>query len=324
MSDVALRPGDRIFIAGHRGLVGSAIVRRLRSEGHFHLILKTREQLELTDRAAVLDMFRDERPDHVILAAAKVGGIAANMAQPVEFLVENLRIQDSVLEGVLRQRCRRTVLLGSSCIYPREAPQPMKESSFMQGPLEPTNESYAIAKIAGIRLAQALWEQHKVSVLLPMPSNVYGPGDHFELERAHVVPALVRRFVEAKERDAPFVRLWGTGRARREFLHVDDLADAVVFLMRSYERPDIINVGTGTDVSIKELAELVRAAVGYGGDIEWDETKPDGMPQKLLDVSRMRSLGWHHTVDLRDGIRTVVDDLRRRTGDMPATAARLS
>lgn len=275
-------------------------------------MLRTRTELDLTDRDAVLAFFARERPDHVILAAAKVGGIAANMAQPVGFLLDNLKIQNNVLEGVLEARCRRTVLLGSSCVYPRAAPQPMSESAYMHGPLEPTNESYAVAKIAGIRLAQAIWEERSLSVLLPMPSNVYGPGDHFELDRAHVVSALVRRFVDARERGADAVTLWGTGSARRELLHCDDLADAIVFLMDRYERPDIINVGTGEDVSIRELAELVRELVGFDGRIEWDTSRPDGMPQKLLDVSRIHALGWRHRIPLREGITTVIADYHSR------------
>lgn len=307
-----VRPDDRVFIAGHRGLVGSAIVRRLEADGATHLLLRSHAELDLTIRDDVLRFFRTERPDLVVLAAAKVGGIAANMAEPVEFLIENLRIQNNVLEGARELRCRRTVLLGSSCIYPREAPQPMSETAFMHGPLEPTNESYAVAKIAGIRLAQALWEQDQLSVLLPMPSNVYGPGDHFDLKRAHVVSALVRRFIDAKDAGDRAVRLWGTGSARRELLHTDDLAAAVMFLLENYERPDIINVGTGEDISIRDLADLVRSIVGYRGEIEWDTSKPDGMPQKLLDVTRIHGLGWHHKIDLPAGIATVISDYRSR------------
>lgn len=312
MLESAVSTSHRTFVAGHRGLVGAGIVRRLAREGFDELILRGREQLDLSSRDDVLRFFREERPDHVILAAAKVGGIAANMAQPVDFLLENLKIQNNVLEGALEVRCRRTVLLGSSCIYPREAPQPMRESTYMHGPLEPTNESYAIAKIAGIRLAQALWEQHGLSVLLPMPANVYGPGDHFDLARAHVVSALVRRFVDATEQSAPSVTLWGTGNARRELLHTDDLAAAILFLMRTYERPDIINVGTGEDISIRDLAQLIARLTGYRGAVEWDTSRPDGMPQKLLDVSLIHSLGWRHEIDLPAGVETVIADYRAR------------
>jgi GDP-L-fucose synthase len=301
-------PGRRIYVAGHTGLVGRAIAARLRAEGGHDLILRTHGELDLTFREDVLRLFADERPDDVIIAAARVGGIAANIAAPVEFLLDNLKIQNNLLEACLQFRVDRTVLLGSSCVYPREAPQPMKESSFMHGPLEPTNESYAVAKIAGIRLAQAMWAQHGLKVLLPMPSNVYGPGDHFELGRAHVVSALVRRFCDARERGDAEVVLWGTGAARRELLHVDDLADAVLFLLANYDQPDLINVGTGYDTTIAELARLIAETVGYRGSIEWDRTKPDGMPQKLLDVSRIHALGWHHRIDLPEGIRSVVAD----------------
>jgi GDP-L-fucose synthase len=308
----ALGKQDRIFVAGHAGLVGSAIVRRLRAAGYANVLVRPRAELDLRSRDDVLAFFRAERPVHVVIAAARVGGIAANIAQPVEFLLDNLKIQNNIFEAVLELRCHRTVLLGSSCIYPREAPQPMPETAYMHGPLEPTNESYAIAKIAGIRLAQALWEEHGLSVLLPMPSNVYGPGDHFELERAHVVSALVRRFVDARDRRDASVTLWGTGNARRELLHSDDLADAIVFLMERYERPDIINVGTGSDVSIRELADLVRCLVGFDGTIEWDPSKPDGMPQKLLDVTRIHELGWRHRIELQVGVRSVIEDYLAR------------
>jgi len=276
------------------------------------LILRTRGELDLRSRDDVFRLLAEARPEYVIVAAAHVGGIAANIAAPVEFLLDNLKIQNNLLEACLEYRVTRTVLLGSSCIYPREAPQPMREESFMHGPLEPTNESYAVAKIAGIRLAQALWAQHGMSVLLPMPANVYGPGDHFDLQRAHVVAALVRRFSDATESGAREIVLWGTGSARREFLHVDDLADAVLFLLRNFDRPEIINVGTGYDVSIQELADLVAEVVGYDGSISWDHSKPDGMPQKLLDVSRIHALGWHHRINIRDGIRSVLEDYRAR------------
>lgn len=301
-----------MYVAGHRGLVGSALVRRLRANGHDNLVLRSSDELDLRVAADVDRFFHEQRPEYVILAAARVGGIAANIAAPVAFLLDNLKIQNNVLEASLATGVHRTVLLGSSCIYPREAPQPMKEDSFMHGPLEPTNESYAVAKIAGIRLAQALWDEHRMSVLLPMPSNVYGPGDHFDLDRAHVVSALVRRFSDAKQDGLTNVTLWGTGNARRELLHTDDLADAILFLIREYERPDIINVGTGSDVSIAELAALVAQATGFRGAIEWDTTKPDGMPQKLLDVSRIHALGWRHLIELPEGLQTVVADYHRR------------
>ena len=299
------------YVAGHTGLVGRAIAARLRTDGH-EVITRSHAELDLRVREDVFRLFAHERPERVIIAAARVGGIAANMAAPVEFLLDNLKIQNALLEACLEYRVDRTVLLGSSCVYPREAPQPMSESSFMRGPLEPTNESYAVAKIAGIRLAQAMAEQHGLKISLPMPSNVYGPGDHFDLQRAHVVSALVRRFSDAAERGEPEVVLWGTGRARREFLHVDDLADAVLFLLERYDEPELINVGTGIDISIRELAELIATIAGFRGTIGWDTSKPDGMPQKLLDVSKIHALGWRHRIALPEGIATVLWDYRMR------------
>lgn len=307
-----LKTNTRIYVAGHRGVVGAAIVRRLRSAGFDQLILASRSEVDVRDRAAVDRLFSETRPEVVIVAAAKVGGIAANIAAPVEFLVENLEIQNNLLLAAQQHGATKTLFLGSSCIYPREAPQPMREESFMHGPLEPTNESYAVAKIAGIRLGQALHEQHGMTVLNPMPSNVYGPGDHFEFERAHVASSLVRRFIEAVDTGAPAVTVWGTGAARRELLFNDDLADACVFLLEHHDTPEIINVGTGVDHSIRELAELVADIVGYDGSIEWDTTKPDGMPRKVMDVSRIHALGWRYKVDLEEGLRAVVADFRRR------------
>lgn len=299
---------SKIYIAGHRGLVGAAILRHVTSNGFNNVIVRTRAELDLTFRKDVWRFFNDERPEYVILAAAKVGGIAANMAEPVEFLVNNLEIQNNVLLACHKFRVTKTIFLGSSCVYPREARQPMHESDFMSGPVEPTNESYAIAKIAGIRLAQALSQQHKLNVICPMPCNVYGPGDHFEFERSHVVSALVRRFIEAKRNNAPSVTLWGTGSARRELLHVDDLADACLFLLKKYDSPEIINVGSGYDLTIRELAETIANIVEYNGGLDWDSTKPDGMPKKLLDVDRLNKLGWQHKIDLETGIRSVVKD----------------
>ena len=303
---------SKIYIAGHCGLVGAAILRRFVSNGFDKVIVKTRAELDLTSRKDVWDFFHSEQPEYVILAAAKVGGIAANMAEPVEFLVNNLEIQNNVLLGCHKFRVIKTMFLGSSCVYPREAPQPMSESCFMSGPVEPTNESYAIAKIAGIRLAQALRQQHKLNVICPMPCNVYGPGDHFEFERSHVVSALVRRFIEAKRNEAPSVTLWGTGVARRELLHVDDLADACLFLLHNYDSQDIINVGFGYDLTIRELAETIAKIVEYNGRLDWDISKPDGMLQKLLDINRLDNLGWHHKIDLETGIKSVVMDFESR------------
>ncbi len=299
---------SKIYVAGHRGLVGASILRHLISNGFSDLIVRTRAELDLTSRKDVWDFFDKEKPEYVILAAAKVGGIAANMAEPVEFLVNNLEIQNNVLLACHKFLVTKTMFLGSSCIYPREARQPMHESCFMTGPVEPTNESYAIAKIAGIRLAQALYQQHKLNVICPMPCNVYGPGDHFEFERSHVVSALVRRFIEAKRNNAPSVTLWGTGSARRELLHVDDLADACLFLLYHFNSPEIINVGSGYDLTIRELAETIANIVEYNGRLDWDITKPDGMPQKLLDVNRLSKLGWRHKINLETGIKSVVED----------------
>ncbi len=310
MIDLAVQA--KIFIAGHRGLVGSALVRCFQNQGFNNLLLRTRAELDLTSRAAVGRFFETERPEYVIIAAAKVGGIAANIAEPVQFLVENLDIQSNILLACRDFLVAKTIFLGSSCIYPREAPQPMREDYFMKGPLEPTNESYAVAKIMGIRLAHSLRQQYGTNVICPMPSNVYGPGDHFEYERSHVVSALVRRLVEAKRKGIPTVTLWGTGEARRELMHVDDLADACLFLLKNYDSPDIINIGTSEDVSIRYLSKTIARIVCYTGNLEWDLSKPDGMPRKLMDVSRLRSLGWCPRIDLESGIRTVIVDFERR------------
>ena len=299
---------SKIFVAGHRGLVGAAVLRCLISKGFYNVIVRTKSELDLTSRKDVWRFFDSEKPEYVIIAAAKVGGIAANMAEPVDFLVNNLEIQNNVLLACNYYRVTKTVFLGSSCIYPREARQPMQESDFMSGPFEPTNESYAVAKIAGIRLAQALYQQYKLNVICPIPCNVYGPGDHFDFERSHVVSALVRRFIEAKRNNVPGITLWGTGNARREFLHVDDLADACLFLLKNYNSPEIINVGSGYDLTIRELAQKVAKIVEYNGRLDWDVTKPDGMPRKLLDVGRLNKLGWQHKIDLDTGIRSVVKD----------------
>ena len=307
-----MKPTDRVFVAGHRGLVGSHLVSTLQREGFESLILRSKDECNLTSRTAVFDLFEETRPDYVLIAAAKVGGIAANMAAPVDFLLDNLKIQNNLLEACLEHRVTKTMFLGSSCIYPREAPQPMPESCFMQGPLEPTNEAYAVAKIAGICLAKSLHEQHGLNMICPLPCNIYGPGDHFEFERSHVLSALVRRFSEAKAQGAASVTLWGTGSARREFMHAEDLAEACLFLLREWDSPELVNVGTGSDLSIKELAAVVAAEVGYEGSTEWDTSQPDGMPRKLLDVSKLHALGWQHRISLEAGIRSVVADFQKR------------
>jgi len=297
-----MSPGDRIFVAGHRGLVGSAIVRRLRAAGYEQLLLRTRQELDLTDTAAVRSFFDAERPDYVFLAAARVGGILANNTFPADFIRENLAIQLNVIDAAYRAGVRKLLFLGSSCIYPKYAPQPIKEEYLLTGALEPTNEAYAIAKIAGIKQCQAYHRQYGAKFISVMPTNLYGPGDNFDLETSHVLPALIRKFHEAKTTGAHEVTIWGTGKPRREFLYVDDLADACIFLMQNYDSPEIINVGTGKDISILELAHLVADVVGYSGEIVRDESKPDGTPRKLLDVSRITALGWKPKVSLREGI----------------------
>jgi GDP-L-fucose synthase len=297
-----MRNDARIYIAGHTGLVGSALVRRLRAAGHTCLITATRTELDLTRAEEVDEFFRVARPDFVFLAAARVGGILANSSQPVEFLRENLLIQLNVLHAAAATNVERLLFLGSSCIYPKHAPQPMKEEHLLTGPLEPTNEPYAIAKIAGIKLCQAYARQHGANFISVMPTNLYGPGDNFDLQTSHVLPALIRKFHEAKMKQQPAVGVWGTGTPRREFMHVDDLADACVFLMQESAPPDLINVGVGQDISIREVAELIRDVVGYRGDLIFDHSKPDGTPRKLLDVSLLTSLGWTARTGLREGI----------------------
>ena len=299
----ALDRHSRIYVAGHRGLVGGAICRALLARGFTDLVTRTRSELDLRDRAAVDAFFHNERPEHVILAAAKVGGILANDSFPVEFLRDNLEIQTNVIDAAFRHQATKLVFLGSSCIYPKLAPQPIREDSLLTGPLEPTNEWYAIAKIAGIKLCQAYARQHGFRAISVMPTNLYGPGDNFDLKASHVLPALIRKFHEAKTSGAPEVVVWGTGKPRREFLHVDDLASAVCFLLERYDSPEIINVGVGEDVTIAELAALVREIVGFTGAVVYDTTKPDGTPRKLLDVSRIAALGWQAKIALADGIR---------------------
>jgi len=297
-----LSGASRLFVAGHSGLVGSAIVRRLGALGCRNVLVRGRSELDLRDHAAVDQFFREHRPEFVFLAAAKVGGILANSTRPAEFLHDNLAIQTNVMDAAWRHGTKKLLFLASSCIYPKLAPQPMKEEYLLTGPLEATNEAYAIAKIAGLKLATAYHAQYGFSTISLMPTNLYGPGDNFDLESSHVLPAMIRRFHEAKISGTPSVTLWGTGTPRREFLHVDDLANAACFLMENYNRPDLLNVGVGVDLTIAELAALVAGIVGFSGRIDFDATRPDGTPRKLLDVSRVHALGWRAQIPLERGI----------------------
>ena len=297
-----MQKSDTIYVAGHRGLVGSAIVRGLQAAGYQNLILKTRAELDLTNQVAVREFFSAERPHYVFLAAAKVGGILANNVLGADFIRDNLLIQTNVIDSAWRSGAKKLQFLGSSCIYPKLAPQPIREIDLLTGPLEPTNEPYAIAKIAGIGMCQAYRAQHGFDAISLMPTNLYGPNDNFDLKSSHVLPALMRKFHEAKLARARDVVIWGTGTPKREFLHVDDLADAAIALMHTYSGAEIVNVGTGEDISIRDLAMLVREVVGFEGALVQDTSKPDGTPRKLLDVSRLTSLGWRARISLRDGI----------------------
>ncbi|MDQ8051011.1 GDP-L-fucose synthase [Luteibacter sp.] len=308
---------SRIYVAGHRGLVGSAIVRRLDQLGFGNLLVSTHKEMDLTNQAQVESFFERERPEYVFLAAAKVGGINANNSYPAEFIRDNLMIQANVIHSAWQHGVKKLAFLGSSCIYPKLAHQPMAESELLTGPLEPTNEWYAIAKIAGIKQCQAYRRQYGFDAISIMPTNLYGPGDNFDLQNSHVLPAMIRKFHEAKQRGDSQIVIWGTGTPRREFLHVDDMADATVYLMREYSGEELVNVGVGEDLTILELAHLVRDVVGFEGEIVNDPSKPDGTPRKLLDVSRIRGLGWSAKIALRDGIaetydwfRTHVDEVR--------------
>ena len=298
----AVEKSDKIFIAGHRGLVGSALIRKLEEEGFANLLRRDRAALDLCDTRAVDDFFAAEKPSVVVLAAAKVGGIKANTDEPVEFLFENLQVQNNVIRAAYETGVRKLLFLGSSCIYPKHAPQPIPESALLSGPLEPTNEAYAIAKIAGIKLCQAYNREYGANFISAMPTNLYGPNDNFDLVSSHVLPALLRKAHTAKVEGQPELVVWGSGNPRREFLHVDDLAAACVFLLEKYDSPEVINVGAGEDISIRELAELIGDIVGFEGQLAWDTTKPDGTPRKLLDVSKIHALGWRHRIGLREGI----------------------
>lgn len=307
-----MKKGAKIYVAGHQGMVGSAIVRRLEELGFAQLIVRTSAELDLRNQQAVASFFEQERPEYVFLAAAKVGGILANDTFRATFLYDNLMIQNNVIHEAHRSGVTKLLFLGSSCIYPKMAPQPLREEYLLTGPLEPTNEPYAIAKIAGIKLCEAYREQYGSNFISVMPTNLYGYHDNYHPEHSHVLPALIRRFHEAKVDGAPSVRIWGTGTPRREFLWADDLAEACVFLMQEYNEREFLNIGTGSDISILELAKLIKEVVGYEGDIELDTNKPDGTPRKLLDVSKLHGLGWKHKTPLETGIRKAYQDFISR------------
>jgi len=302
-----MKKAEKIYVAGHNGMVGSAIVRKLESEGYHNFVFRTIDELDLTDQHAVRTFFAVEKPDYVFLAAAKVGGIVANNTYRAEFIYDNLMIQNNVIHCSYENNVKKLLFLGSSCIYPKLAPQPLKEEYLLTGLLEPTNEPYAIAKIAGIKMCDAYRSQYGCNFISVMPTNLYGPGDNYDLKKSHVLPALIRKFHEAKINGKDKVEVWGTGKPLREFMHVDDLASACYFLMQNYHEPGFINIGTGTDVSIKDLALLVKKVVGFEGDLYFDTSKPDGTPRKLMDVSRLHALGFSHTIELEQGIRMVYE-----------------
>ena len=299
----------KIYIAGHRGMVGSAILRKLQAEGYTNFALRTSAELDLRRQTEVEEFFLKEKPDYVFLSAAKVGGILANNTYRAEFLYDNLQIQNNIIHSAWQNGVKKLLFLGSSCIYPKLAPQPLQEESLLTGLLEPTNEPYAIAKIAGIKMCDAYRSQYGFSAISVMPTNLYGPNDNYDLKSSHVLPALIRKFHEAKKNGSPNVSMWGTGSPLREFLHVDDLADACSFLMQNWDEPGFLNVGTGTDLSIKDLALMIKEIVGYTGEIVHDTSKPDGTPRKLMDVSRLHALGWQHRISLPQGIRKVYAEL---------------
>ncbi len=305
---------SKIYIAGHRGMVGSAIIRNLQKQGFTNIITRTSTELDLRNQQAVADFFTKEKPEYVFLAAAKVGGIQANNIYRADFIYENLMIQNNVIHSSFINKVKKLMFLGSSCIYPKLAPQPLKEDYLLSGVLEDTNEPYAIAKIAGIKLCESYKRQHGCDFISVMPTNLYGPNDNYNLNNSHVLPALIRKFHDAKENKAPNVELWGTGTPMREFLHSDDMADACVYLMKNYSEQKIVNIGTGVDLTIKDLALLIKKIVGYSGDIKHDLTKPDGTPRKLMDVSFLHSLGWKHKIELEDGIKAVYEDFRKKEG----------
>lgn len=299
---------DKIYIAGHRGMVGSAILRQLRSEGYSNLVYKTSSELDLRNQEAVKRFFEEEKPEYVFLAAAKVGGILANNTYKADFLYDNLMIESNIIHQAYKNDCKKLLFLGSSCIYPKMASQPMKEDSLLTGVLEPTNEPYAIAKIAGIKMCDAYRDQYGCNFISAMPTNLYGPNDNYDLKNSHVLPALLRKFHEAKENNDESVEIWGSGKPLREFLHVDDLAEACLFLMKNYNEAGHVNVGSGSEIAIKDLALMIKDIVGYEGELKLDASKPDGTPRKLMDNSKINSLGWSPKISLEEGVRNVYED----------------
>ena len=305
---------SKIYIAGHRGMVGSAIMRNLQAKGFTNIVTRTSAELDLRSSQSVSDFFKEEKPDYVFLAAAKVGGIQANNVYRADFIYENLMIQNNVIHDSYLTGVKKLMFLGSSCIYPKLAPQPLQEESLLTGLLEETNEPYAIAKIAGIKMCESYKRQYGCNFISVMPTNMYGPNDNYNLTNSHVLPALIRKFHDAKEHNLPFVEMWGTGTPMREFLHADDLGDACVYLMNTYNGEKFVNIGSGTDLTIKDLALLVRKIVGYGGEIKHDLSKPDGTPRKLMDVSFLHSLGWKHKIELEEGVKMVYEDFKNKEG----------
>ncbi|MGN6603390.1 MAG: GDP-L-fucose synthase family protein [Ginsengibacter sp.] len=303
-----MEKNDKIYVAGHRGLAGSAIVRKLKKEGFENLLLRTSAELDLRDQEAVKEFFEQEKPDYVFIAAAKVGGIYANNTYPAEFLYDNLCIQNNLIHNSYKNGVKKLLFLGSSCIYPKNAPQPIKEEYLLSGYLESTNEAYAIAKIAGIKMCQYYHKQYGCNFISAMPTNLYGPGDNYDLKNSHVLPALLRKFHEARVNNQPSVTVWGTGKPRREFLHSDDLAAACFFLMQHYDRPEFVNIGTGKDISIGEMAQMIKKITGYEGEIVFDTSMPDGTFQKLLDVSKLHGLGWKEEIGFEEGVRRTYED----------------
>ena len=301
---------SKIYIAGHRGMVGSAIVRKLQEQGFSNIVTRTSKELDLRNQQAVADFFAAERPNYVVLAAAKVGGIVANNTYRAEFIYDNLMIQNNIIHQSYVQGVEKLLFLGSSCIYPKMAPQPLKEEYLLSGYLEPTNQPYAIAKIAGIEMCDSYRAQYGCNFISAMPTNLYGPNDNYDLEKSHVLPAMLRKFITAQRNNSPEVELWGTGSPRREFLHVDDLAEACLYMLQHYNEKGLVNIGTGEDVTIKELAELIQSVTGYQGQIRWNTDKPDGTPRKLMDVSKINSFGWKAKIDLPTGVRMVYELIR--------------